>query len=221
MNQVALATAIGVAPMAVSKWVAGGGISDRNLDAICEVLGSTPTWIRWGEDVFSDQTWMETTMAGGEFVRRLMNSSSRLELSSSIETSIGFVMWMKDNESNSWLWSGNASKIFGLKGAHGSSARLNEQVDSLMTENDCATIYRIFDDLESGRRSSGWCIYSLRHLPGVLFKHVARAIPANGGKVNVCGVTVSSAGVLGSCELINWQGPRSSYEAAVERSPAL
>lgn len=212
MTQKDLARRVGVSPMAVSKWTAGGGIADEKLDEVCQVLSASHAWLRWGEDAFSDEIWEESSEVGNLMLRSLTNGS-RLDMSTVAEAYLGFVMWTFDCETRFWHWSSNAAKLFGLDRVDAvTKVPLNILLDEqIERREDLEVVWRLFGDLRKGVRRSGWGRFTLKHVPGREFLYMARSVQASGSAVRIVGITATSSGLVGQLA-IRSGGRRNCYE---------
>lgn len=213
MTQKELAKRVGVTPMAVSKWIAGGGIGDDKLDEVCEALSTSHTWLRWGEDAFSSEIWEERSEAGNRMLRTFMHGGSRLDISTMAEAYLGFVMWTFDSETGFWQWSSNTPKFFNLdRSAVESTVPTHALIkQKVQGKRDLLALQRLFVDLESGARRSGWGRFSLTHMPDKEFLYMARAVQTNCSHARIIGITAISTGLVGQLAM-NDYGPRNCYE---------
>lgn len=209
MSQADLATHMEVSSMTVTKWIRGGGVSDAHLDRLCSLLQATRSWLRWGEDFFDDSIWMESPNGKG-VIRAYVNGTQRLSLATVTEATHGFVTWMLDSETNTWQWSGNAHRFFGLRAVNSDKA-LHMQLEDAMSGDDRRTSIRLLADIAIGARMHGWMRFTLKHKPNRSYFSVLRNVPSVTGRWRVYGVTVSNGGLL-SQYLGRWEGARSNYE---------
>lgn len=205
-----LADKMSVSPMTVSKWLNGGGINDERLDQLCRLFSATRAWLRWGEDFFDDSVWLESSVGEG-VIRKYINGTERLSLATTSEAAHGYVTWMVDSETQSWQWSGNAHRFYGIEDAHYVKEPLHIQIRKRMAPGCDKKIMRMIDDVANGTLQRGWIRFTLVHKPHRRYLAIARNVPSPTGKWRVLGLTINDGGPL--ADFINcWEGPASIYE---------